>query len=181
MAFNSVPAPNTAQQSRGYGTNPASGVAGADFASTPGHPTDSSPLSHSMQQGTYMGSGRFDDLDDRGSSVHDLETAGLQRTASAASSRGAGDGGAVGGLGGVSRNNTLKKKGSISRKSSLKRSSSRRSIHAGSIKGVGMDGEAVRDSGMNSVFYTPVPTAGAPTDILANRFQGESLHVARCI
>ncbi|KAF2099998.1 hypothetical protein NA57DRAFT_37673 [Rhizodiscina lignyota] len=124
-----------------------------------------------------MGSGRFDDLgtaaDNRGSSVYELEHAGLQRAASAASSGGAGAGGAVGaGVGGVARSNTLKKKGSVSKRGSLKRSGSRRSIHAGSIKGVSMDGEGARvDSASNSVFYTPIPTSGAPTDILANRFQ----------
>lgn len=163
MAYNSVPAPNSTHQSRGYG-GANTGV--ADFASTPGHPIDSSPLSQSAQPGNYIGGGRYDDdsiMDRPGSSVNDLSSAGLQRTASAASSRGGG--GAVGGS--VSRSNTLTKKGSIKRTSSLKRSGSRRSIHAGSMKG--LDGETARGD-ENSVFYTPIPTQGSPTDILTNRF-----------
>lgn len=179
MAFNSVPAPDAAHQSRGYGDStglsaPDSGA--NDFASTPAHPVDSSPLSQSLHQNT-LGGGMYGDLDDManrpGSSVMDLERAGLQRTAStASSSAGVGSGGAVGG--GLSRGNTLQKKGSIKRKSSLKRSGSRRSIHAGSLKGVSMDGEGAADRSTNSVFYTPIPTSGSPTDILTNRFQGMS-------
>jgi hypothetical protein len=64
----------------------------------------------------------------------------------------------------------LKKRGSVKRSGSLKRSGSRRSTYAGSIRGVSIDDEE-RMNRQNSVFYTPVPTSGAPTDILANRFQ----------
>lgn len=172
MAYNSVPAPDSTLQSRGYGA----GTGVNDFASTPAHPVDSSPLSQSLHQNTFASGGAYEGMDDianrPGSSVMDLERAGLQRTAStASSSAGVGSGGAVGG--GLSRGNTLQKKGSIKRKSSLKRSSSRRSIHAGSLKGVSMDGEGTTDRSTNSVFYTPIPTSGSPTDILTNRFQGE--------
>lgn len=176
MSYNSFPAPNAAYQSRGYGTSsglnaPVTGV--NDFASTPGHPVDSSPLSQSLPQN--QNSGDYVDRDmaasNRGYPSMDHDGQGLQRSVSAASSsRGLGSGGAVGG--GVSRSNTLQKKGSIKRKSSLKRSSSRRSIHAGSIKG--MDGEVPMDRSSNNVFHTPIPTSGTPTEILANRFQGRT-------
>lgn len=89
---------------------------------------------------------------------------GLQRSTSRASSRG----------GDVSRSGTLKKRNSISRKASLKRSGSRRSLSAGGIRGVAVDGAADRDdTDYNSAFTTPIPTQGSPTDILAERFQGE--------
>ena len=52
----------------------------------------------------------------------------LNRSASVAST--------LGKDGQVSRSNTLKKRASVGRKSSLKRSSSRKSLRAGSIKGV---------------------------------------------
>ena len=54
------------------------------------------------------------------------------------------------------------------RTGSLKRSSSKRSLAVGSIKGVG---GAHEDVDFNSVFYTPIPTQGSPTEVLANRFQ----------
>lgn len=38
---------------------------------------------------------------------------------------------------------------------------------------------ANQGSEMNSAFYTPVTTKGSPTEILANRFQGESYSDAR--
>lgn len=163
-----VPPPNDAYLSRGYGP----GNDANDFASTPAHPIESSPLGQSLQRNN-SGLGRYvsDDMsDDRGSTVQQLEGAGLHRTASSASTPGYG--GQV-----PSRSNTLKKKGSVGgalqRRGSLKRSNSRRSIHAGSIKGVAM-ADDVKGGDENSVFYTPVPTTGAPTEILANRFQGMS-------
>lgn len=67
-----------------------------------------------------------------------------------------------------SRSGTLKKGPSIARTFSMKRSGSKRSIKAGSIKGI----EPTDDTlDYNSVFHTPIPTTGAPTDVLANRFQ----------
>lgn len=160
-----VPPPNDAYINRGYGA----GNDMHDFASTPGHPIESSPLAQSVQR-TNSGLGRYDDLDDdRGSTVQQLEGAGLHRTASSASTLGHGAGATPG------RSNTLKKKnsvgGGLARRTSLKRSNSRRSIHAGALKGVTM-ADDVKRADENSVFYTPVPTTGAPTDILANRFQG---------
>ena len=75
-----------------------------------------------------------------------------------------------------SRGGTLKKKHSLKRGSSLKRSGSRKSLHAGTVRSLALDekekhaDEQGRE--MNSAFYTPVPTTGNPTEILANRFQG---------
>lgn len=75
-----------------------------------------------------------------------------------------------------SRGGTLKKK-SLSKKGSVKRSGSRRSSYAGSIKGLDTGDQqydGANDDQMNSAFFTPVPTTGSPTEILANRFQGLS-------
>jgi hypothetical protein len=70
-----------------------------------------------------------------------------------------------------SRSGTLKKKGSVKRTGSLKRSGSRKSLHAGSIRGVPIDDQENGYGREDSVFYTPVPTKGSPTDVLADRFQ----------
>ena len=70
-----------------------------------------------------------------------------------------------------SRSGTLKKKGSVKRTGSLKRSGSRKSLHAGSIRGVPIDDQEHGYGREDSVFYTPVPTKGSPTDVLADRFQ----------
>ncbi|KAL9603663.1 MAG: hypothetical protein Q9219_000982 [cf. Caloplaca sp. 3 TL-2023] len=73
-----------------------------------------------------------------------------------------------------SRGGTLKKKRSLSKKGSVKRSGSRRSSYAGSIKGLAIGDQqydGADDEQMNSAFFTPVPTTGSPTEILANRFQ----------
>lgn len=116
----------------------------------------SSPLSNSVaQQGHFT---EEFDASQRGSSVVD---GGLQRSSSRAST--------LGGTGGVSRSNTLKKKNSVKRASSLKRSGSKKSLRAGSIKGFG--GIDADDANFSSWSFTPVPTTGTPTDILANRFQ----------
>lgn len=70
-----------------------------------------------------------------------------------------------------SRGGTLKKRQSLSRKNSLKRGGSRRGSRPGSVRSLTFaDG-----SEMQSAFFTPVPTTGSPTEILANRFQG-TLH-----
>lgn len=146
----------------------AGDTAANDFApGTSGKLVESSPLSQSLQQ---SGHGKFSedfDASVRGSSV--LEDSGprLQRTASTKSTSST-----LNQSGTLSRGNTLKKKASLSRKSSLKRSGSRRSLYAGSIKGVPAQDEAADPGSEYSAFYTPVPTSGSPTDILANRFQG---------
>lgn len=139
-----------------YGTVPQPTVPGygtQDFA-TNSHPTMSSPLGQTAmnhQGGTYS-----DEYE--GSSA-----GGINRSASRASMTST----AVGG--GVSRNNTLKKRNSVKRSASLKRSSSKRSLKAGSLKGFG--GGVADSEDFHSAFFTPVPTTGAPTEILANRFQ----------
>lgn len=59
---------------------------------------------------------------------------------------------------GVQRQSTLKKKISI------KRTGSKKSLSGSAT------GEA---ESRNSVFYTPIPTQGNPTELLANRFNGK--------
>lgn len=59
---------------------------------------------------------------------------------------------------GVQHQSTLKKK------TSVKRTGSKKS-RSGSVPG-----EA---ESRNSVFYTPIPTQGNPTELLANRFNGK--------
>ncbi len=72
-----------------------------------------------------------------------------------------------------SRGGTLKKRQSLSRKTSLKRSGSKKGSRPGSVRSLtfadDVDGQG---SEMHSAFFTPVPTSGSPTEILANRFQG---------
>ncbi|KAL8915563.1 MAG: hypothetical protein Q9171_000128 [Xanthocarpia ochracea] len=68
-----------------------------------------------------------------------------------------------------SRGGTLKKKQSLSKKGSVRRTGSRRNSHVGSVRDQQYDG--ANDDEMNSAFFTPVPTTGTPTEILANRFQ----------
>jgi hypothetical protein len=167
-AYNSVPTPHDPSHlSRGYGASSQVGVEANDFGSTPAAPADPSPLSQSLQRSGSQRLGRFEedfDARTRGSSVlGDGDMDLPQRSASRASTLNQG--------GAPSRSGTLKKKVSVKRTGSLKRSGSRRSTHAGSIRGVSIEDD---DHGgkHNSVFYTPVPTTGAPTEILANRFQG---------
>lgn len=162
-AYNSIPTPSDpAHLSRGYGTQ--------DFATTPANPVDSSPLSQSLTRhdGERLG-GRFEENFDartRGASV--LDDGELPaRSASRASTLAHGTSGGT-----PSRSGTLKKRASVKRSGSLKRSGSRRSMRAGSIKGVNFEDEDGSSVKHNSVFYTPVPTSGSPTEILANRFQG---------
>lgn len=72
-----------------------------------------------------------------------------------------------------SRGGTLKKRQSLSRKNSWKRSGSRKDSRPGSVKSLTFaDDVGGHGSEMNSAFFTPVPTTGSPTEILANRFQG---------
>lgn len=74
-----------------------------------------------------------------------------------------------------SRGGTLKKRQSLSRKNSLKRNGSRKDGRPGSVKSLTFaDDVGGHGSEMNSAFFTPVPTSGSPTEILANRFQGRS-------
>lgn len=154
----SVPPPNDSYSTRGYGN---SGV--SDFAQGNPSATVTSPLAQSLG-----GQGQFHenfDAGTRGSSiVGEPQNGALNRSSSTASTAVA-----QGQTGLPSRNNTLKKKSSIRRTGSLKRSSSRKSLTAGSIKGVNTTTDDGHD--FNSVFHCPIPTQGTPTEVLANRFQ----------
>ena len=148
------------QLSRGYGNSSHLSVGANDFAGAP-----------DGQQNERLG--RFDENFDartRGSSILDGDTDAdndaLQRSASRASRAPTHNQGTT-----PSRGGTLKKKASIKRSGSLKRSGSRKSSRAGSIRGVPTDGPEHGYDHDDSVFYTPVPTKGSPTDILADRFQ----------
>jgi hypothetical protein len=172
--YNGVPTPNDpAHLSRGYGANSHLNPDGTDFATTPSAPVESSPLSQSLNRYDSERLGRFEENFDartRGSSVLGDGEHVPARSASRASTLAHGASGGASGT--PSRSGTLKKRASVKRSGSLKRSGSKRSVRAGSIKGIEFaeeDGTGVKH---NSVFYTPVPTSGSPTDILANRFQG---------
>ena len=155
-----VPTINESQASRGYGTQPSTGV--ADFAQ--GNPNSASPLSQSMNHPHNLGAFSEDfDASQPDSSVVGDGSAGLDRANSTASTAVPSSAPA--------RSNTLKKRSSMRRTGSLKRSSSKRSLKAGSLAGLGgVDGEKTNKE-YYSAFSTPVPTEGAPTEILANRFQ----------
>ncbi|KAF2707433.1 hypothetical protein K504DRAFT_411658 [Pleomassaria siparia CBS 279.74] len=166
---NSIPTPhNPAYLSQGYGGSShldVDGVGGNDFATTPANPIDSSPLSHSLQPSASQRRGRFEesfDAETRGTSIL-MDDVRPERSSSRASTLNQG--------GAPSRSGTLKKRSSVKRSGSLKRSGSRKSTHAGSIRGVSIEDDNRHSSKQNSVFYTPVPTTGSPTEILANRFQ----------
>lgn len=147
-SYGSVPQPDESHLRTGYGASNAT-----DFAR--GNPSDSSPLAQSLGQQSEF----HDDLDDsqRGASTVDDN---FKRSASSAST-------AVNNTT-PSRSGTLKKRSSVRRTGSLKRSSSRRSLRAGSIKNM-VFGDEKED--FNSAFWTPVPTSGTPTEVLADRFQ----------
>jgi hypothetical protein len=146
-------------------TYTAPNSAAADFASISGHPTDSSVLSQSAQQ--QHSSSKFNeewDASQRGSSIIDGP---MQRSNSVMSQ---------GDTLIPSRGGTLKKKASLKRQGSLKRSSSRRSSRAGSVRSLVLQPGGDIDE-MHSAFFSPIPTSGNPTDILANRFQGTILQL----
>ncbi|MCJ1381892.1 hypothetical protein MMC17_005004 [Xylographa soralifera] len=76
-----------------------------------------------------------------------------------------------------SRGGTLKKKQSLKKSGSIRRSGSTRSARPGSVKSLELgESEKYTDGHgdeLYSAFFTPVPTSGNPTEILANRFQGK--------
>jgi hypothetical protein len=155
------------QLERGYDNAPKTNVAlsstaAADFGSTPGNPSTSSPLSQSVQQQQHYGKFSEDwEASQRGTSIIDGPT--MQRSNSVQSQ---GESTLL-----PSRGGTLKKKASMKRTGSLRRSSSRRSSRAGSVRSLALQPSGDVDE-MQSAFYSPVPTTGNPTEILANRFQG---------
>lgn len=157
-ATNNYPQPDQTQISRGYGpASRAQMTPTSNSTDVQDYGTDTRPSTAQSYEPSKRNSYIMDD------------STGLSRSASRASTT-AGDG--------VSRSNTLKKRNSLSRKGSLKRSSSRKSLRAGSIKGVNV-GEEEQDKDYNSALHTPIPTHGSPTDVLANRFQGKSRKVSR--
>ncbi|KAF1956590.1 hypothetical protein CC80DRAFT_412755 [Byssothecium circinans] len=162
----SVPAPHDpAHLSRGYGDASRGNIAANDFATPSANALDPSPLSQSLPNHHGGRRGRFEESFDattRGSSILGGDER-LERSASRASTLNQGAA--------PSRSGTLKKRSSVKRSGSLKRSGSRKSLHAGSIRGVSIEDDGRADHKGNSVFYTPVPTSGSPTDVLSNRFQ----------
>ena len=68
-----------------------------------------------------------------------------------------------------SRHNTLQKR------KSLVRSNSKRSSHAGSVRSLklGEKEKYEETEESNSVFTSPIPVTGNPTELLADRFQGQ--------
>ncbi|KAK5114371.1 hypothetical protein LTR62_002623 [Meristemomyces frigidus] len=151
VPYGSMPDPSESQLGRGYGAHAETGV--ADFAQGNPSATLVSPLA---QNQAYQQQG-YDSIDN--SVISDGGNAGINRSASTATT-------AVPATA-PARSNTLRKKTSMKRVVSLKRSGSRKSMTAGSIRTAGRG----RDDDFNSIFHTPVPTQGSPTEVLANRFQ----------
>lgn len=164
---NHVPHPNQNQNhiDRGYGqstpskTNLLGTSAATDFGSTPGNPLDASPLSNAAQQ---HHNGKFNeewDASQRGSSIAgggiERENSGFSQGETLTPSRGG----------------TLKKRASLKKSGSVKRTASRRSSRAGSVRSLALQSGHENDE-IHSAFFSPVPTSGNPTEILANRFQG---------
>lgn len=129
-----------------------------------GHPSDTSPLAQDALH-TQQPSEGLEVLPGN-SNAGEAERKTLGRTTSTSSTKVDQTAGAP------SRGGTLKRNASLRKKTSLSRRSSKRSLRAGEIKGLGGD---QTDDGYNNIFHTPVPTAGNPTEILSNRFQGTDM------
>lgn len=148
--YDSVPAPTDPSHLRqGYGGGSNAQLTDKDelhfSTAATGNPVQPSPLSQSDQrQGSQVGR-----------NVSSVQNGNALSGASPATS---------------SRGSTLKKK------NSLKHSDSTRRNLAETIKSRVIDHEeklVVGDEdNTNSAYYTPVPTTGTPTEVLANRFQG---------
>ncbi len=149
-------------------SNLAAGTAATDYA--PGAPTDTSPLAQSTHSGQPARFNEEFDASQRGSSaIGSTDGSYVRRSDSVMSQSQTLT---------PSRGGTLKKKNSLKKSGSLYRSSSRRSMAAGSVKSLALgDHEKYEGGDTYSVFYTPVPTRGHPTDALAERFQGKVLLV----
>ena len=176
----SVPSQSPSRLSKSYNTGaggpqtPAANSVATDFASPPtaGNPIEPSPLAQSLPNHALAArGGKFEENFDapsrqasRASYMPGDDGALLQRSTSRASTL------QPASVTAPSRGGTLKKQASLRRKSSLKRSGSSKSLRAGSIKGIRADG--TDKERFNDVFHTPVPTKGAPTEMLANRFAG---------
>lgn len=194
MTSLNIPPPSEAQIDRGYGaissrTHLGSDTVATDFGSPPGPSSTAQSQSQSQSQHPHpqpqpqqqllqlhqqpqpqqqqrpRNLSKFNeewDASQRGSSIIAVNT--MQRADSVMS-----QGDTL--IATPSRGGTLKKKASVRRTGSLKRSSSRRSSRAGSVRSLALHTPADVDEA-HSAFYSPVPTADNPTDILANRFQG---------
>ena len=131
-----------------------------------GAPTEVSPLSQSVSHTQHVKPSDESDADDTplGSSRHaDSDLRGGTSTMSQSQTLT------------PSRGGTLKKRQSLSKKASLKRKDSGKRSRAASVRSYGGDdkhGVVGDQMELHSAFYTPVPTTGNPTEILANRFQG---------
>ncbi|KAI9882379.1 MAG: hypothetical protein M1823_005877 [Watsoniomyces obsoletus] len=158
--YGSVPAPSDPEHlQRGYGGSNNAAETAPVMGATMGRPTDTSPLTQSVErrdmQPVEMSGGSR-------APAPNGDAEGLMRANSSATEL-------------PSRGGTLKKKGSLSRKSSMKRSDSRKSTRTESVKSL-MLGHSEKlvvgdEDNMNNVYFTPVPTSGTPTEVLANRFQ----------
>jgi len=161
---NTIPRPSQQLVDRGYGTstNPSVPyVAGdnalADRNPTEGNATELSPLSQTASNQNY---GKFNeewDASQRGSSILDGDRTQLNHTPSVM----------------LQGDHLLPRRGgTLKKKASLRRSGSRRSSRAGSVRSLALQPEPSDE--MHSAFYSPVPTTGNPTELLANRFTGMS-------
>ncbi|KAH8592239.1 hypothetical protein B0O99DRAFT_630100 [Bisporella sp. PMI_857] len=148
VANGGVPPPDASYGDRGYGLN--------STLAQPSHLAAAEDGAASTQHGRFHEDW---DASQRGESIVDGPT--VHRSNSATS-----QGEAL--L--PSRGGTLKKKASLKKSSSLRRSGSRRSSRAGSVRSLALQTSGDADE-MRSAFYSPVPTTGNPTEILANRFQ----------
>lgn len=64
----------------------------------------------------------------------------------------------------------------------MKRTGSKRGSRPGSVKSLNLADDADgQGTEINSAFFTPVPTTGNPTEILANRFQGMYSSCGECL
>ena len=153
---------STRSRQSNYDATAAAGGA-IDLAHSSGAPAESSPLGQSLG---YQNQ-RDSMLHDNNSILDGGNETALQRPQSQMSQTQTLT---------PSRGGTLKKKPSMKRTGSLKRSSSRRSSRAGSVRSLNL-GEREKYNPeeaeeINSAFFSPVPTSGSPTELLANRFQG---------
>lgn len=161
---NTIPLPSQQLMDRGYGISTKSSVpyvagdsALTERTPTVGIATDLSPLSQTSSHQNY---GKFNeewDASQRGSSILDGDRAQLNHTPSVL----------------LQGDHLLPRRGgTLKKKASLRRSGSRRSSRAGSVRSLALQPEPSDE--MHSAFYSPVPTSGNPTELLANRFTGMS-------
>lgn len=131
-----------------------------------GAPNEASPLSQSVGQHEYAqtyGDSEADVTQMGSSHVAESDTRGGTSTMSQSQTLT------------PSRGGTLKKRQSLSKKASLKQKDGGKRSRAASVKSFGggdKGGFAGDQTELNNAFFTPVPTTGNPTEILANRFQG---------